>query len=315
MRGSGEAAVLRTCKLIVWDECTMSNKKAFEALDRTMRDLRNDNRIMGGVFILQSGDFRQTLPVISRATPADELNACLKASELWQYVQRKSLTTNIRVSVLGDIPSENFTKQLLSLGDGKFPTKSASDLISIPSDFCVSVPSLKELMRHVFLDISNKYKDHHFLCERAILAPKNENVAKINEIILKKLPGNSITYKSVDDLMNKEQVVYYPTELLNSLNPPRISPHMLNLKVGSSIMLLRNLDPPKLCNGTKLCVSKLMVNVIQVTILTGCNKGESIFIPRIPLIQSDMSFVFKRLQFPVRLALAITINRAQEQSL
>ncbi|GBL83854.1 hypothetical protein AVEN_274366-1 [Araneus ventricosus] len=116
-------------------------------------------------------------------------------------------------------------------------------------------------------------------------------------------------------MMNKEQVVYYPTELLNSLNPPRISPYMLNLKVGSSIMLLRNLDPPKLCNGTKLCVSKLMANAIQVTILTDNNNGESIFIPRIPLIPSDMPFVFKRLEFPVRLALAITINRAQDQSL
>ncbi|GBM71832.1 hypothetical protein AVEN_159952-1 [Araneus ventricosus] len=87
---SGKAAVLRTCKLIVWDECTISNKKAFEALDRTMGDTRNDNRIMGGVVILLSGDFCQTLPAIPKATPANELNACLKASEFWQYVQRKT---------------------------------------------------------------------------------------------------------------------------------------------------------------------------------------------------------------------------------
>ncbi|GBM12890.1 hypothetical protein AVEN_114969-1 [Araneus ventricosus] len=49
---SGKATVLRTCKLIVWNECTMSYKKAFEALDQTVRDLRNDNTIMGGVVIL-----------------------------------------------------------------------------------------------------------------------------------------------------------------------------------------------------------------------------------------------------------------------
>jgi ATP-dependent DNA helicase PIF1 len=34
-------------------------------------------------------------------------------------------------------------------------------------------------------------------------------------------------------------------------------------------------------------------------------------LPRIPMIPTDMSFEFKRLQFPVRLAFALTINKAQ----
>jgi ATP-dependent DNA helicase PIF1 len=55
------------------------------------------------------------------------------------------------------------------------------------------------------------------------------------------------------------------------------------------------LDPPKLRNGTRLCVKKLMPNIIEATILTGSAKGEDVFIPRIPLIPSDMPFDFKRL--------------------
>lgn len=72
--------LLQQCKLIVWDECTMAHKKSVEALDRTLKDLRNNQEIFGGALILLSGDFRQTLPVIPRSTPADELKACLKTS-------------------------------------------------------------------------------------------------------------------------------------------------------------------------------------------------------------------------------------------
>ena len=58
-----------------------------------------------------------------------------------------------------------------------------------------------------------------------------------------------------------------------------------------------------------------MTNIIEAKILTGPFKGEDILKPRIPMIPTDMSFQFQRLQFPIRLAFAITINKAQRQSL
>ena len=59
---------------------------------------------------------------------------------------------------------------------------------------------------------------------------------------------------------------------------------------------------------------KFMLKVIEATILNGKSKGDDVFIPRLPVIPTDMPFKFKPLQFHVRLAFAMTINKAQDQS-
>ncbi|CAG9839059.1 unnamed protein product [Diabrotica balteata] len=73
--------------------------------------------------------------------------------------------------------------------------------------------------------------------------------------------------------------------------------------------MLRNINKPRLCNGTRLAIKTLLNKVIEATILKGKYKGEEVFIPRIPMIPTDILFEFKRLQFSVRLAFAMAINR------
>lgn len=314
-KASGMAAVLKECQLIIWDECTMAHKKGLEALDRTLRDFRNDQRIMGGVVILLAGDFRQTLPVIQRSTPADELNACLKYSFLWKYVKKITLSTNMRVNLLNDDSAKTFAKQLLDMGDGKLPVNPKSQEISFPQNFCQLQSSIEDLDNKVFPNIASNFKNHDWLSERAILAPKNDDVNKINDRIQLKIPGEAVEYKSIDTVTEENDAINYPIEFLNSLEPSGMPPHKLTLKIGSTILLLRNLNTPKLCNGTRLAIKQLLPNLIKATIIIGKFKGEDVLIPRIPMIPTDLPFTFKRLQFPIRLAFAMTINKAQGQSL
>ena len=56
----------------------MIPKHAIEAIDRMLRDISNSNVPFAGKVILLGGDFRQTLPVVKRARPAEVVQVCLK---------------------------------------------------------------------------------------------------------------------------------------------------------------------------------------------------------------------------------------------
>ncbi|KAL4098356.1 hypothetical protein QTP88_022985 [Uroleucon formosanum] len=125
------------------------------------------------------------------------------------------------------------------------------------------------LIENVFPNISENYKNYAWLSQREILAAKNNDVHALNFTIQSKIAGDLVTYKSVDSITNPDDVVNYPTEFLNSLEIPGFPPHNLQLKVGTVIMILRNLNPPRLCNGTRLSVKRLMPNLIEATIING----------------------------------------------
>ncbi|GBL87250.1 hypothetical protein AVEN_270522-1 [Araneus ventricosus] len=69
------------------------------------------------------------------------------------------------------------------------------------------------------------------------------------------------------------------------------------------------------CRSSIIFILKIDFKKEIGSLTDGVGQGESVFIPRIPLIPSDYPFQFKRLQFPVKVCCAMTINKAQGQSL
>jgi ATP-dependent DNA helicase PIF1 len=92
----------------------------------------------------------------------------------------------------------------------------------------------------------------------------------------------------------------------------------LTLKVGVSIMLLRNLDHTKgLSNGTRMQVDHLGKHFITATVIDGKFFGDKVVIPKIDMVPKDsgLPFKFQRRQFHVCLCFAMTINKSQGHSL
>ena len=212
------------------------------------------------------------------------------------------------------ITSESeFPKWLLAIGNNEIDE-------FVPSEDMISTDLVE--------DMYNENMTPEEMSKVAILASRNDEVNELNGRILSKLPGEATVCCSIDsaqalgtdltETSNEQVQLSFPPEYLNSLTPSGLPPHKLHLKKGAIVMLLRNLCiSDGLCNGTRLIVRLIGQKILCCEILTGEKAGNIVCIPRIVLDtcgDPDMPFTLKRLQFPVRLAFAMTINKSQGQS-
>lgn len=311
------ADLLRMADAVIYDECLMTHRHCFEALDRTFRDLRNCSRLFGGLTMIFGGDFQQILPVVRNGSRSDIVNACFRNSYLWNDIEILKLRVNMR---LQHSPRDaSFAEWLLDVGHGRHIDNNGN--IDIPPSMIT--PTEDELINKIYEDI-----DHipltpppvDYFLDHAILAPRNVDVQQTNEKVLQKMRGREIICHSADSLENEGEEIRedIPEEFLHSIEPSSIPLSELKMKIGCPLMLLRNLDPGKgLCNGTRMILLQSYPRILEVMIITGDHRGEKAFIPRITLKPSSPQYPFtlKRRQFPVRLSFAMTINKAEGQSL
>ena len=206
-----------------------------------------------------------------------------------------TLSTNMRTLLTDDSDSAQFAALLLAVGSGSV-TNINSQNILVDHRYGHVVHTIDDLIQKIYEDVQTILnKTHSWFCERVILSPKNNVVDEINHQILQRFQAETKEYRSFDTVLNDDESVHYPSEFLNSLNSAGLPQHILNLKIGTPIILLRNLNAPKLCNGTRLQIIKFANNILHTRILTGPASGENALIPRIPMIPSDLPFQFKRL--------------------
>lgn len=84
--------MLKDTDLIIWDEAPMNDRRCFETLDRTLRDILDmPDVLFGGKTIILSGDFRQTLPVKKGAPKMEVIASSIAESHLWAHFRLMTL--------------------------------------------------------------------------------------------------------------------------------------------------------------------------------------------------------------------------------
>ncbi|GFX05058.1 putative retrovirus-related pol polyprotein from transposon opus [Trichonephila clavipes] len=174
----------------------------------------------------------------------------------------------MRVHLHNDVDSGLNAEMLLKIGDGCLEAD-AEGYLSLSREFCNLVENDMDLIARVFPELQQNLSCDQWWCARAILAPKNEVVSRVNTDILKEVQGEMKEYLSIDTIIDTELSTSYPVEFLNSLELSGVPSHKLQLKLNVPVMLMRNLNAPLLCNGTRLRITKLGQNILGATILTG----------------------------------------------
>nr|XP_017217079.1 PREDICTED: ATP-dependent DNA helicase RRM3-like [Daucus carota subsp. sativus] len=334
------AELIRHTKLIIWDEAPMQHRFAFECLDRSLRDIMKTvdqaraSLPFGGITVLLGGDFRQILPVIPHGERGEILEACITRSRLWNickvYVLEKNMRLNKGSSQREIDELNEFAKWVLAVGDGTLhPTQDGGnyleDDIVVPAQFCDldNENSVENMICSIYPDFIQNARNPKYLSERAILTPTNQTVGHLNSLIVEMISGDAVNYYSVDSAedfggTDADLQSAFPIEYLNSLQVPGMPSHDLKLKVGTVVMLMRNLNQTLgLCNGTRMIVTKCLKFCVECEVICGSFAGTRHFIPRMELSPSDSDLPFKlvRKQMPLQICYAMTINKSQGQSL
>lgn len=339
--GSDIAELIKQTSLVIWDEAPMQHRHAFEAVDRAFRDImssvdsRRSQIPFGGITIVFGGDFRQILPVIPKAPRGEVVNASFNQSKLWDFCKVYLLHQNMRLRS-ATTPEQKekikeFSNWVLDIGSGNVDNIHPEQILAdpeiiIPEKYLIRdfVNPVRTIVEDTYPQFVENMKSPEYLRSRAILTPTNSIVDDINSHVLGLIPGQMHTFlsqDSIDDIYGDSEDDYessFPVEYLNSINMPCIPKHELNLKVGAVVMLMRNLNQIMgLCNGTRMILTKCLKNSVECQILTGSHVGSKHLIPRIEMEPSDthFPFVFKRIQFPLQVCFAMTINKSQGQSL
>jgi ATP-dependent exoDNAse (exonuclease V) alpha subunit len=281
-------AVLANLDALVIDEVSMVSADVLDAIDRRLRQAkRRKNTPFGGVQLIMFGDPYQLAPVVSGNAEKAYYKDHYRSA--WFFDARVWASTDMTIHELDTIHRQadsEFRAVLNALREGRMEPEMGRML----NERGLRTPEDPELI---------------------VLTTTNLSVQTLNRRALERLPGTTkIAHADIEGDFGSSSS--YPAD------------EELVLKTGARVMFLRNdqagPEGPRYVNGTLGTVVKVTSNVIvdidgeqvEVEPVTW-EKIKYDYSPETKTISHDVVAEFT--QFPLRLAWAVTIHKAQGKTL
>lgn len=291
--------IIQKAPVLLWDQASFCSKYIFEEVDRFLRAMMNNMELFGGKIVVVCGDFHECLPIAKKTkTDSAEIQSIL-FSEMFKQMQQFTLNENYRFKLHSDY------RFCLEIGTG------IRNEIAIPNQ--CRVYNLNTLISTIYGN-DNRNTPSDDLMNRSILTVGANDVDYLNRECMNRFYESSVVYQSINFFrkINPEQRsrFYVMDDIMQSL-PKYFQPETLVLNINCPIILRQSYKG--LAQGTRLIVKNLTTSSIIAEIGAGNRKGKLINIYRVNTIKlfpyGNVQFV--RRQFPVSLAFALTINKAQ----
>ncbi|RXG60294.1 ATP-dependent DNA helicase PIF1 [Armadillidium vulgare] len=290
----------KTCKHLIIDEISMVDGEFFEKMEAVARNILGNDKPFGGIQLILCGDFLQLPPV---STKGAKKSFCFQTSA-WD----KCINTNIEL----------------------FEVKRQNDPLFIEILQNIRIGRCNPDHEKVLAETVNNNVEREGI-KATRLCTHKDDVEHINSVQLKKLPGDSKIFSSVDSDPYLSDTLDNSTPVLGKLH----------LKVGAQVMLMKNLDVSQgLVNGARGVVTGFLEQVMMLYVaifpadssLLKCVTIFSLSLSGLPIVKftSGMvkelghekwsikargGLVVTRRQIPLKLAWAFSIHKSQGMTL
>ena len=281
-------AVLAALDALVIDEISMVSADVLDSLDRRLRQAkRRRNTAFGGVQLIMFGDPYQLSPVVSGQAEKAYYKDHYRSP--WFFDAKVWSETEMTIHELDTIHRQadsEFRSVLNALREGRMEP----DMGRMLNEHGMRTPEDPDLIT---------------------LSTTNQAVSRLNQSALERLPGKGkIAHADIEGDFGSTTA--YPAD------------EQLALKPGARVMFLRNdtagPDGPRYVNGTVGVVEKItdtvLVDVDGQGVLVEPVTWEKVryeYSPATKILSQDVVAEFT--QFPLRLAWAVTIHKAQGKTL